>query len=121
MATRKLTIYYYPRCGTCRQAVKWLSERGYELDLRDLWERSPSVEELRAWMPLSGLPVQKWFNVSGDVYRELGLKDKLPGMSDDDKIALLADNGKLVKRPVVTDGKRVTVGFNEASFEANWS
>jgi arsenate reductase len=120
MNARKLTVYHYPPCSTCRNAVKWLQRRGYELDLHNLWEETPSVQQLKKWIEISGLPISKWFNVSGEVYRELGLKDKLPAMTDDEKIALLAGNGRLIKRPVVTDGKQVTVGFKEESFEAAW-
>jgi arsenate reductase len=120
MAKQKLTVYHYPGCGTCRSALKWLQARGYELDLHNLWEEAPSAEQLAAWIPLSGLPIAKWFNVSGDVYRQMGLKDKLLGMADEEKIRLLAENGKLVKRPVVTDGRKVTVGFKEELFEQNW-
>lgn len=120
MAKEKLTMYQYPPCGTCRSAVKWLQDRDYELDLHNLWEEAPTVRQLKEWIPLSGLPIQKWFNVSGDAYRELGMKDKLPGMSDDEKMALLAGNGRLVKRPIVTDGRKVTVGFKEETYEANW-
>ncbi|MBW5446940.1 Spx/MgsR family RNA polymerase-binding regulatory protein [Cohnella sp. CFH 77786] len=120
MTKGKLTVYQYPPCGTCRSAVKWLQGRGYELELHNLWEEAPSVDQLRKWIPLSGLPVQKWFNVSGDAYRELGLKDKIPGMSDEEKMAVLASNGRLVKRPVVTDGRKVTVGFKEETYEAEW-
>lgn len=120
MAARKLTVYHYPPCGTCRNAIKWLQARGYELELHNLWDEAPSAEQLKAWIPLSGLPIQKWFNVSGEAYRELGLKDKLPGMTEEEKIRLLAGNGRLIKRPVVTDGRKVTVGFKEALYEANW-
>jgi len=115
-----LTVYHYPVCGTCRSAVKWLQNRGYELELHNLWEEAPSPEQLAEWIPLSGLPIQKWFNVSGDAYRELGLKDKLPRMTEEEKIRLMAGNGKLIKRPVVTDGRKVTVGFKEELYEENW-
>lgn len=120
MAKGKLTVYHYPLCGTCRKAIKWLQARGYELELHHILEDTPSAEQLKAWIPLSGLPIQKWFNVSGDVYREQGMKDKLPGMTEYEKIAALAGNGKLIKRPVVTDGRKVTVGFKEEDFEQNW-
>lgn len=120
MARGKLTIFQYPPCGTCRSAVKWLQNKGYELDSHNLWEEAPTVEQLRKWVPLSGLPIQKWFNVSGEVYREMGLKDRLPGMTDEEKMALLASNGRLIKRPVVTDGRKVSVGFKEDLYEQNW-
>lgn len=120
MAQRKLIVYHYPPCGTCRSAVKWLQERGYELELHNLWEEAPSASQLKEWIPLSGLPIQKWFNVSGDAYRELGLKDVLPGLTDEGKMELLSGNGRLIKRPVVTDGRRVTVGFKPEMYEASW-
>ncbi|TJY41023.1 Spx/MgsR family RNA polymerase-binding regulatory protein [Cohnella pontilimi] len=120
MKDRKLTVYHYPPCSTCRMAVKRLHASGYELILHNLWEEAPSAKELKKWIGLSGLPISKWFNVSGEVYRKLGLKDKLPGMSDDEKIAVLASNGRLIKRPVVTDGERVTVGFKEDEYSRVW-
>ncbi|MDB4867354.1 MAG: arsenate reductase family protein [Cohnella sp.] len=120
MKKQKLTVYHYPPCDTCRAAVKSLKERGFELDLHNLWEETPSAAVLKKWIGLSGLPISKWFNVSGEAYRELGLKDKLPGMSEDDKIALLAGNGRLIKRPVVTDGQRVTVGYKEEEYNRVW-
>jgi arsenate reductase len=120
MKDRKLTVYQYPPCGTCRMAVKSLKERGYELELHNLWDEAPSEKDLKKWIGLSGLPISKWFNVSGEVYRELGLKDKLPAMSEDEKVALLSGNGRLIKRPVVTDGERVTVGYKEDEYNRVW-
>lgn len=120
MAKGKLTVYHYPQCGTCRKAMKWLQERGYELELHHIIEQTPSAKQLKAWIPLSGAPIQKWFNVSGEVYRQTGMKEKLPGMTDEEKIMALAGNGKLLKRPIVTDGRKVTVGFNEDEFENQW-
>ncbi len=120
MAKGKLTVYHYPQCGTCRKAVKWLKDRGYELELHHIIDEAPTAEQLKGWIPLSGLPIQKWFNVSGEVYREWGMKEKLPGMTEDEKIAALASNGKLIKRPIVTDGRKVTVGFKEDDFENQW-
>ncbi|MBB6731126.1 arsenate reductase family protein [Cohnella zeiphila] len=116
----KLRVYQYANCDTCRQAVKWLKGQGYEPELLPIFEAPPSEEELSRLIPLSGLPIAKWFNVAGEAYRELGLKDKLPSMTDEEKIRLLASNGRLIKRPVITDGKRVTVGFREDA-KAAWS
>ncbi|GIO13912.1 hypothetical protein J19TS2_34670 [Cohnella xylanilytica] len=116
--SKKLTVYQYPPCGTCRQAVKWLKEQGYELELRHIAEAPPTPEELGELIPQSGLPIQKWFNVSGDAYRAMGLKDKLPAMGDDEKIRLLSSNGMLIKRPVISDGRRATVGFRDDAMEA---
>ncbi|WP_020617577.1 arsenate reductase family protein [Paenibacillus daejeonensis] len=120
MSKPKLTVYYYPKCGTCRKALKWLQENGYELDLHDLFEQSPDKDTVAEWVSLSGLPVKKFFNTSGEVYKELKLKDKLPTLSDEEQIELLASNGRLVKRPVVTDGKTATVGFKEEEFSRVW-
>ncbi|MWC28990.1 arsenate reductase family protein [Paenibacillus sp. MMS18-CY102] len=115
-----LKLYGYAKCGTCRSAVKWLQAKGWELDQHDLFDQAPTIEELRPIVERSGLELKKFFNTSGEVYKELGLKDKLPGMSDEERLALLASNGRLVKRPIVTDGERVTVGFNEETFEQEW-
>mgnify|MGYP001373053435 CR=1 FL=1 len=91
----------YPACSTCQKAKKWLTENNIEYTNRLIVEDNPTIEELKAWIPLSGLPVRKFFNTSGLVYKELNLKDKLPTMSEEEQIALLATNGKLVKRPLV--------------------
>lgn len=117
---KQLKVYHYPKCGTCRLANKSLEGRGYTLDTQDIKQEPPSVAELKRLIPLSGLPIAKWFNVSGEVYRELGLKDKLPNMTDDEKIELLSQHGMLVKRPVVTDGSKVTVGYKEEQYEQVW-
>jgi arsenate reductase len=120
MAKGKLTVYHYPQCGTCRKAIKWLKDRGWELDLHHIVEEQPSAQQLKTWIPQSGTPIQKWFNTSGEVYRQSGMKDKLASMTDEEKIAALAGNGKLLKRPIVTDGHKVTVGFKEDEFENQW-
>ncbi len=113
-----LTVYWYPKCGTCRKAKKWLEEHGIEFELVDLVEHPPSAETIRRWIQQSGLDVRRFFNTSGQLYRQLGLKDKLPHMDQEEMIQLLATDGKLIKRPVVTDGQRVTVGFKEDEFAA---
>ena len=115
-----LKVYYYPKCGSCRNALKFLQAKGRELELQDLYEKAPTEEEIREWLRLSGLKARAFFNTSGEVYREMKLKDKLPEMSEDEQIRLLASNGRLVKRPVVTDGRKLTVGWKEDAFEANW-
>ena len=100
----------YPACSTCQKAKKWLTENNIEFTNRLIVEENPTVEELKAWIPRSGLPVKKFFNTSGLVYKELKLSEKLPAMSEEEQIALLATNGKLVKRPsVVTDS--FLIGF----------
>ena len=107
----------YPRCSTCKKAVKWLDDNGIEYTYRDIKEDNPSEEELRRWHAESGLPLKRFFNTSGMLYREMQLKDKLPDMTEDEMYALLASDGLLVKRPLaVADGK-VLVGFKQAEWE----
>lgn len=101
----------YPACSTCQKAKKWLIENNVEFTDRLIVEDRPTVEELKVWIPRSGLPVKKFFNTSGLVYKELKLKEKLPTMSEEEQIALLATNGKLVKRPLVVTDSFVLVGF----------
>ncbi|HUC91701.1 MAG TPA: Spx/MgsR family RNA polymerase-binding regulatory protein [Paenibacillus sp.] len=120
MADKKLKVYHYAKCGTCRTGIKKLQAMGYELDLRDLFEQPASEAEIKGWLRLSGLELKKFFNTSGEVYKEQNLKDRLPGMSEEERIATLASNGRLVKRPVVTDGKTLTVGYKEDEFERVW-
>lgn len=117
----KLKVYQYERCGTCRKAVRWLKEHGHDLTLVSIIEEPPSAEELADLIDKSGLDARKFFNTSGQAYKESGLKDKIPDMSREDMIRLLAGNGRLIKRPIVTDGKDVTVGFREDQFEAVWN
>lgn len=107
----------YPACSTCQKAKKWLTENNIEYTNRLIVEDNPTIEELKAWIPLSGLPVRKFFNTSGLVYKELNLKDKLPTMSEEEQIALLATNGKLVKRPLVVTNNFVLVVFKPAEWE----
>ncbi|MCS2958959.1 arsenate reductase family protein [Bacteroides salyersiae] len=107
----------YLACSTCQKAKKWLTENNIEYTNRLIVEDNPTIEELKAWIPLSGLPVRKFFNTSGLVYKELNLKDKLPTMSEEEQIALLATNGKLVKRPLVVTNNFVLVGFKPAEWE----
>jgi arsenate reductase len=117
---RVLKVYHYPVCSTCKSANKVLKKEGYELELQDIKADPPSVDELRKLIGLSGLPIAKWFNVHGEVYRELGLKDKLPQMSEEDKIRLLSSNGMLIKRPIVSDGSKVSIGFRAEDFSQVW-
>ncbi|WP_138752531.1 arsenate reductase family protein [Paenibacillus sinopodophylli] len=118
---QQLTIIQYPKCSTCKAAVKSLRSKGNEVILRDIVEDTPSASELKVLVANSGLDLKKFFNTSGDVYREQGLKDKLAGMSENDKYALLAANGMLIKRPIVTDGSKVTVGYKEEQYEQEWN
>lgn len=115
-----LKVYHLPVCSTCKLANKQLRQMGYTLDDQDIREQPPTVEELTKLVALSGLPIGKWFNTSGEAYRELGLKDKMKQLTEAEKIELLASNGMLIKRPVVSDGTRVTVGHREPDFGTAW-
>lgn len=107
----------YPKCSTCQKAQKWLDENNIEYTNRMIVENNPTVEELKKWIPMSGLPLKRFFNTSGLVYKELGLKEKLPTMSEEEQIRILSTNGKLVKRPLVVTDKTVLVGFKEQEWE----
>lgn len=117
----QLTVYQYPKCSTCRNAVKWLQNKGKTLKLRHIVEETPTPSELTEIIRISGMDIKKFFNTSGEVYKAMQLKDKLPNMSEEEKIRLLASNGMLIKRPLVTDGKRVTVGFKPEEYERQWT
>ncbi len=116
----KLTVYQYAKCGTCRKAMKWLEGQEAHLYAVPIVEEPPSKEELKSLTELSGLDIRKFFNTSGEVYKAMRLKEKLPTMSEDEMLELLSSNGKLIKRPIVTDGRTVTVGFKEAQFAESW-
>lgn len=116
-----LIIYQYPTCSTCRSAVKWLEAQGHVVEKRHIVESTPSVSELSDIIGNSGLDLKKFFNTSGDVYRSMGLKDKLSSLSRDEQIALLSSNGMLIKRPLVTDGRQVTLGFKVDTFAEVWN
>lgn len=104
----------YPKCSTCRKAQKWLDEHDMDYDIRDIKTENPDLAELELWHQASGLPLKKFFNTSGQLYRSLELSKKLPGMSDAEQYALLASDGMLVKRPIlITDDNKVLVGFKE--------
>lgn len=107
----------YPVCSTCQKAKKWLTENEIEYTNRLIVEENPTVEELKAWIPRSGLPLKRFFNTSGLVYKELKLSEKLASMSEEEQIALLATNGKLVKRPLVITDNLVLVGFKPDEWE----
>ena len=106
----------YPKCSTCKKAKKYLEEHGIEFEDRHIVEENPTKEELTEWIRISGKSVKKFFNTSGMKYRELGLKDKLPQMSEEEQIELLASDGMLVKRPLLIDGEMVLTGFKEAEW-----
>lgn len=107
----------YPKCSTCQKAKKWLDDNGIEYTSRLIVEEKPTAEELKKWIPLSGLPLKRFFNTSGLVYKELGLKEKLPTLNEEEQIAQLASNGKLVKRPLVILEDKVLVGFKESEWK----
>ena len=107
----------YPKCSTCRKAKKYLEENGVEFIDRHIVETNPTAEELKEWIAKSGLPVKKFFNTSGKLYKEMGLKDKLASMSEEEQIELLASNGMIVKRPLIIEEGRVLVGFKEAEWK----
>ena len=107
----------YPKCSTCQKAKAWLDQRGISYDLRDIKLNNPTAEELRAWHERSGLPLKRFFNTSGMLYREMELSKKLPEMSEDEQYALLATNGMLVKRPLLVTADTVVPGFKEAAWE----
>lgn len=108
----------YPKCSTCRKAQDWLDDHGIAYDLRDIKLSNPTAEELTLWYRKSGLPLKKFFNTSGLQYKALGLKDKLPAMSEEEQIALLATDGMLVKRPLLIGEEFVLTGFRPGEWEA---
>ena len=114
---RKMLFVHYPKCTTCKRAKKWLDEHQISYEERDIKENNPSLEELKEWYQRSGLPLKRFFNTSGMLYKEMKLKDKLPEMSEDEQLALLASDGMLVKRPIVVTKESVLVGFKEAQWE----
>ena len=103
----------YPKCTTCKKAKKWLDDRGIEYTDRHIVEDNPTFDELKLWYEKSGLPLKRFFNTSGLLYKSMNLKDKLPTMSDEEKYELLASNGMLVKRPIIVSGCTVLTGFRE--------
>ncbi len=107
----------YPRCTTCKKAEKWLADHGITVTVRDIKENNPTAQELRSWHEKSGLPLKRFFNTSGQKYRELELKDKLPAMSEEEQYSLLATDGMLVKRPLLVGEDKVLVGFKEKEWQ----
>lgn len=106
----------YPKCSTCQKAKKWLDAHDISYTARHIAEDNPSYEELRKWHEKSGLPLRKFFNTSGLLYKEMQLKDKLAAMSEEEQLRLLATDGMLVKRPIVVEDDAVLVGFKEAEW-----
>lgn len=107
----------YPKCTTCKKAKNWLNEKGISFEERDIKLENPSKEELTEWYHKSGLPLKRFFNTSGNLYKEMKLKDKLPEMSEEEQLSLLATDGMLVKRPIVVTEEHVLVGFKEKEWE----
>lgn len=111
-----MLFIHYPKCTTCQKAKKWLDAHNITYTDRHIVEKNPSYDELKQWHEKSGLPLKRFFNTSGLLYKEMQLKDKLPAMSEEEQLKLLSTNGMLVKRPLVIDGDRVLVGFKEAEW-----
>lgn len=116
----KISFYWYPKCGTCRKAKQWLESHTIDFNEIHIVENPPSRDQLEDFYKKSGLELKKFFNTSGQKYRELGLKDKVKTASEEELLDLLASDGMLIKRPIVTDGEKVTVGFNEEQFKETW-
>lgn len=112
-----MLFFCHPKCGTCAAARRWLNERRIEYTERDIRSQRPSEEELKEWTERSGLPLKRFFNTSGMAYRALALKDKLPTMAEDDQLRLLAEDGMLVKRPLLIGEGFVLVGFRQNEWE----
>ena len=112
-----ITVLCYEKCSTCKKALAWLNEKGVEYELRPIKEQNPSANELESWHRMSGLPLKRFYNTSGLLYKELGLKDKIPAMSDAEQYELLATDGMLVKRPLVVADDVVLTGFKEKEWE----
>lgn len=113
-----MLFVHYPKCTTCKKAEKWLKDHELSYEPRDIKEENPTEEELTEWIKRSGLPIKRFFNTSGMLYREMGLKSKLPEMSEAEQIALLATDGMLVKRPLLVTETDVKVGFKEADWSS---
>ena len=114
-----MTLIWYEKCSTCRKAKAWLDAQGLQYELRPIKEQNPSAQEIAGLHEKSGLPLKKFFNTSGQLYREMELKDKLPGMSEEEMLQLLATDGMLVKRPLLIGDDFVLVGFKEAEWESH--
>lgn len=115
-----MTFYWYPNCGTCKNAKKWLEEKNVDFDAVHIVEETPSKDQLLELIEKSGLPAKKFFNTSGKKYRELNIKDKIKDASVEEMAEILASDGMLIKRPIATDGEKVTVGFKGDMYEENW-
>ncbi len=112
-----MLFLWYPKCTTCQKAKRFLDERGVSYNLRHIKEENPTADELRTWWQASGLPLKRFFNTSGLQYKALGLKDKLPAMSEEEQLELLASDGMLVKRPILVGDGFVLTGFHQGEWE----
>lgn len=113
----KVVFVQYPKCSTCKKALNWLKENDVEFEDRHIVDNNPTAEELKEWHEKSGLPLKRFFNTSGQIYRQNNIKDRLPNMSDEEQYELLATNGMLVKRPIIVGEDYVLVGFKEKEYE----
>jgi len=116
----KPTILCYPKCGTCQKAEKWLKANGIEYTYRPIKEQNPTLAELNQWIPKSGLPVSKFFNTSGLLYKEFNMKDKVKTLSEAELVNILSENGLIVKRPILVVGDKVLVGFKEEEWKTQF-
>ena len=114
-----MLLIEYPTCSTCKKAKAWLDGQTLSYEDRNIKEQNPTEEELKAWHQKSGLPLKRFFNTSGLLYKEMQLKDKLPAMSEEEQLRLLATNGMLVKRPILVEEDKVLLGFKEAEWEGH--
>ena len=112
----KLKIYAYKNCSTCRKAVAWLKEHDIPFEEQDIYEYPPATASFFHWIDERNIPLKKFLNTSGEKYREFNIKERLPDLTEDEVVALLASHGKLVKRPLLTDGDEVLIGFKEAEW-----
>ena len=112
-----MKVLCYPKCGTCKKALKWLDDNGIKYEYRHIVEGNPTKDELKNWYEKSGLPLKKFFNTSGLKYKELNLKDRIPQMTEEEIFDLLSTDGMLVKRPILISGDKVLVGFKEEEWE----
>ena len=113
----KVLFVQYPKCSTCKKALNWLKENDVEFEDRHIVDNNPTAEELKEWHEKSGLPLKRFFNTSGQIYRQNNIKDRLPNMSDEEQYELLASDGMLVKRPLLIGENNVCVGFKESEWE----
>ena len=112
-----MKVLCYPKCGTCKKALKWLDDNGIKYEYRHIVEENPTKDELKNWYEKSGLPLKKFFNTRGLKYKELNLKDRIPQMTEEEIFDLLSTDGMLVKRPILIDGDKILVGFKEEEWE----